>query len=91
MTLFGLEQICYDCAPPRDGNTQLFSKEQMRGSASVLKGSAQGRSIIKQTLDKCQSDSLPRQQNNESSRQAQTPREWEVQRLREGGVQSENC
>jgi hypothetical protein len=69
---------CYDHATPRDGNTQLFSKEQTRGSTSALKGSAQGRPIIKQASDKHQRDSLPRQQNNESLRQAQTLREREI-------------
>jgi hypothetical protein len=81
---------CYDHATPCGGNTQLFSKEQMRGSISALRGSTQGRSIIKQVPDKCQSDSLLRQQNNKSLRQAQTLREWEVRGLREGRVQSEN-
>jgi hypothetical protein len=81
---------CYNHVTPHDGNTHSFSKEQMGGGASALKGSAQGRPIIKQVPNKCQRDSLLRQWDNESLRQAQTPREWEVQRLREGGVRSEN-
>jgi hypothetical protein len=62
----------------------------MRGGASALKGSAQGRPIIKQAPEKHQSDLLPRQWNNKSSRQEQTLREREVQGPREGGVQSKN-
>jgi hypothetical protein len=82
---------CYDHVTPHDGNAHSFSKEQMRDGASALKGSAQGRPIIEQVANKCQSNLLPRQQDNESSRQAQTLKEWEVQRPREGGVQSKNC
>jgi hypothetical protein len=81
---------CYNCATPRDGNTQLFSKEQTKGGTSAQRGSTQDRPIIKQAPDKRQSDSLLRQWNNESLRQAQIPREWEIQRLRDGEVQSEN-
>jgi hypothetical protein len=61
----------------------------MRGGTSAPGGSAQDRSIIEQTLDKHQNDLLPRQWNNESLNQAQTPMEWESQRLREGRVWSE--
>jgi hypothetical protein len=81
---------CYDHVTPRDGNAHSFSKEQMRGGTSALEKSAQDRPIIKQAPDRCQSDSLPRQRNNKSLRQAQTLREWEIQRPREGGVWSKN-
>jgi hypothetical protein len=82
--------ICYDRVTPHDGNTCSFSKEQMKGSTSVQRGSAQNRPIIKQALDKRQNGLLPRQWNNKSSNQEQTPREREIRRLREGGVWSQN-
>jgi hypothetical protein len=69
---------CYDHITPCDGNTHAFAKEQMKGSASALRGSAQDGPMIKQALSKCQNDSLPGQWNNKSLSQAQTPREWEV-------------
>jgi hypothetical protein len=83
------EGPCYDHIAPRDGNTHSFSKEQTQGGASAPKGSAQDRSVIRQAPDKCQGDLLPRQRNDESLSQAQTPREWENRRLREGRVRSE--
>jgi hypothetical protein len=81
---------CYNHATPHDRDTQSFSEEQTQSSASAPRENAQGRSIIKQAPNKHQSDLLPKQRNNESSRQAQTPREQEIQRPREGGVQSED-
>jgi hypothetical protein len=80
---------CYDRATPCDGNTHSFSKEQMNGSTSAQRGSAQGRSTIKQAPDKHQSDLLLRQRNNKSLSQAQTLREREILKPREGGVRSE--
>jgi hypothetical protein len=54
-----------------------------------MKGeSTQGRSIIKQALSKHQNDSLPRQWNDESWRQAQMLKEWEVRRPMENGTKS---
>jgi hypothetical protein len=84
MTLGG--GYCYNHVTPHDRNTHSFSKVQTQDS-----GSAQGRSIIKQAPNKHWNDLLLRQRNNKSSRQAQTPKEQEVQRLREGRVWSENC
>jgi hypothetical protein len=75
MTLGG--GYCYNHITPHDGNTHSFSKAQARDSTSTLKSSAQSTSMIKQVLSKHQSDSLPRQWNNESSGQAQTLREQE--------------
>jgi hypothetical protein len=80
---------CYDHATPRDRNTHSFSKEQVNGSTSTQRGSAQEQSTIKQAPEKHLSDSLPRQQNNESSSQAQTLREQKILKPREGRVRSE--
>jgi hypothetical protein len=84
-----LNGCCYNRATPCDENTHSFSKEQTNGGANAKRGSAQERSTIRQAPDKHQSDSLPRQWNNESSSQVQTLREWEILKPREGGVRSE--
>jgi hypothetical protein len=81
---------CYNHITPCDGNTHLFPKEQTRGSTSTKGENTQGRSIIKQVPSKSQNNLLPRQWNNESWRQAQIPKKWEVQRPTEGGARSEN-
>jgi hypothetical protein len=80
--------LCYDRVTPHDGNTHSFSKEQTRGGAKAPGGSAQEQSIMKQMLDRHQNDSLPRQRNNESLNQEQTPMEREGRRPREGGDRS---
>jgi hypothetical protein len=89
-TDFWEKSHCYDHVTPCDGNTDSFSKVQTWDSTNALRDSAQGRSIIKQVPNDHQNDLLLRQWNNESSRRAQTPREWEVWRLMKGGAQSKN-
>jgi hypothetical protein len=80
------EGYCYDHITPCDEDVHSFPKEQTKSGTSAPRENTQDGPIIKQALSKCQSDSLLRQWNNESSRQAQTPREWEVWRPREGRV-----
>jgi hypothetical protein len=79
---------CYDRVTPRDENTHLFPKEQTRGGAKAPRESAQERSIIKQAPSKRQNDLIPRQRNDESLNQEQTPKEREGLTPREGGVRS---
>jgi hypothetical protein len=52
--------LCYDHITAHDGNTHSFSKVQSQDGTSVLRDSAQGRSIMNQAPNKCHGDLLPR-------------------------------